>query len=223
MKTYKIHLIRHGLTEGNLEGKYIGHKDIPLCEQGIFELKRMKEDMIYPDINTLFSSPLNRCLKTAEILFPKIKPIIIDDLIEYNFGEFEGLTADELKDKDTFKEWLSGGPDSAPPFGESNAQFGTRIANAFEKIIEGLMKTGVTESAIITHGGVIMGIMSMFAIPELPMPEWLVPNGCGFTVRITPSLWAQIKKMEFAFEIPFVEKLEAESFNSSLNEHDEYE
>ena len=49
MKTYKIHLIRHGLTQGNLDGQYVGHRDIPVCEQGILSLRQMKEEMTYPD------------------------------------------------------------------------------------------------------------------------------------------------------------------------------
>ena len=97
MKTYKIHLIRHGLTQGNLDGQYVGHKDIPVCEQGLLSLRQMKNEMTYPDSPVLFCSPLLRCRQTAKELFPDKEPIIINELIEYNFGEFEGHTADELK------------------------------------------------------------------------------------------------------------------------------
>lgn len=213
MKTYKIHLIRHGLTQGNLDGQYVGHRDIPVCEQGLLSLRQMKNEMTYPDSPVLFCSPLLRCRQTAKELFPDKEPIIINELIEYNFGEFEGQTADELKNNEIFKEWLSGGPDAAPPFGESNAQFGARISGAFEKIVEGMFKTGVTEATVVTHGGVIMGIMSHFALPELPMPEWLSPNGCGYTVRITPSLWTHARKMEVVEEIPYVEVPDEESYD----------
>lgn len=203
MKTYKIHLIRHGLTQGNIDGTYVGHKDIPVCEQGIAGLKQMKQELIYPEIPALFCSPLTRCKQTSSIIYPNMEPIIINDLIEYNFGEFEGRSADELKNNEDFIAWLSGDAAAAPPFGESNGDFGKRIGNAFEKIVEGLMKTGVTEAGIVTHGGVIMGIMSMYALPELPMPEWLVPNGCGYTVMISPTLWTHAKKMEVFAEIPY--------------------
>ena len=39
MKTYQIHLIRHAVTKGNLEGKYIGHTDESVCEEGMAQLK----------------------------------------------------------------------------------------------------------------------------------------------------------------------------------------
>jgi len=204
MKTYRIHLIRHGLTQGNIDGTYVGHKDIPVCEQGIEQLKQMKKEYVYPDVPVVFCSPLTRCRQTAEIIYPDMEPVIINELIEYNFGEFEGKTADELKKDELFSEWLSGGVDAAPPFGESNGEFGKRVGNAIEKIIEGMLKTGTTETSIVTHGGVIMGIMSMFALPELPMPEWLVPNGCGYTVLITPSLWTHARKFEAIAELPYI-------------------
>ena len=204
MKTYKIHLIRHGLTQGNIDGTYVGHKDIPVCEQGIAQLRKMAEDYIYPDVPALFCSPLLRCRQTADILYPNQKPIIINELIEYNFGEFEDKTADELKENEEFIYWIGGSVDAAPPFGETNGEFGQRIQIAFEKIVEGLLKTGVTEASIVTHGGVIMGIMSMFAIPELPMTDWLVPNGCGYTILITPTLWTHARKFEVYGDLPIV-------------------
>ena len=64
------------------------------------------------------------------------------------------------------------------------------------------MKTDVTSAAIVTHGGVIMTILSAFGIPELPMPEWRIPSACGYTVRITPSIWMRGQKVEVIAEIP---------------------
>lgn len=210
MKTYKIHLIRHGLTQNNYDGTYLGQTDVPVCEEGLEQLRQMKAQMTYPEVGAVFSSPLIRCKQTADILYPDQNPIIINEFKEYDFGEWEGKTADDLKDDELFKAWLSGGPDECPPFGESNAAFGKRIAEAFQKVVEGLFKTGVTDAAIITHGGVIMSIMSMFALPEASMAEWLTPNGCGYTIRVTPSLWTKIYKAEAIEEIPYYEPTEEE-------------
>ncbi len=99
MKTYRIHLIRHGVTKDNIEGVYCGITDTPLCEDGKEQLHQMKEEYNYPGGQFLFTSPLIRCKETAEILYPDLKPIVIDGLTEYNFGEFEGKTAEELQKK----------------------------------------------------------------------------------------------------------------------------
>lgn len=220
MKTYKIHLIRHGLTQSNLDGKYAGHSNVSLCEQGVKQLEQMVKDYEYPACDALFCSPLARCLETAGIVYPDKKPIIINELIEYNLGEFEGKTADELKNNELFSVWLSGDADTAPPFGESNRQFGTRVGTSFLKIVDGLIKTGTTSASLVTHGGVIMALMHCFAVPELPMTSWLVPNGCGYTICITPSLWSRVQKFEALCELPIVEENEAELENTLLSKRE---
>ena len=127
----------------------------------------------------------------------------MNDLIEYDFGDFEGCTADELKEFDTFKVWLAGSqPDTPVPFGESQTQFNKRICDCFNKIVEGIIQSGVESTAIITHGGVIMSLMAAFAIPEAPMHEWLTPNGCGYTLRVDPSVWKFGGKLEAINECP---------------------
>ena len=51
MKYYKLHLIRHGLTQGNLDGRYIGSgTDLPLCAEGRAQLEELKAKFQYPDV-----------------------------------------------------------------------------------------------------------------------------------------------------------------------------
>lgn len=202
MKSYYIQLIRNGLTAGNVDGRYIGHIDEPLSDEGVEQIKQMKKDYLYPHVDAVFSSPLKRCTETAKLIYPSSNPIVIDGLIEYNFGEFEGKTAEELQEHPVFPDWLAGKEDIKPPFGESNSEFANRIAKSFIKIVDGLIETGVTHSAIISHGGVIMALLTMFGLPEAPMHEWMTPGGCGYTIRITPSVWSMGKKVEVIAQIP---------------------
>ena len=202
MKSYTIHLIRHAYTKGNLEGRYIGHTDESLCKEGIDQLNTMLKDYNYPKADVIFSSTLKRCIETAKIIYPDKNPIEMRGFDECDFGEFENLTAEELAPHEEFKEWLSGGPDARPLNGESNQEFSTRVCDTFIKTVEGLIKTGTTSCAIFTHGGVIMSILSAFGLPELPMTEWLCPSACGYTVRITPSLWSKTRKAEVINDIP---------------------
>ncbi|MBO4339351.1 MAG: histidine phosphatase family protein [Clostridiales bacterium] len=203
MKTYQIHLIRHAMTAENLEGRYIGHTDVPLCEDGIKQVEQMKEEMEYPSVDAVFTSPLSRCIDTAKLIYPDREPVVINELIEYDFGEFEGKTAEDLKDDEDFAEWLSGtNPRKAAPFGESNASFTYRVCACFEKIVDGIISSGVKSTAVVTHGGVVMALMAAYAIPEAPMHEWLTPNGTGYTLRIDPSIWMRGKKLEAFAECP---------------------
>ena len=61
MVYFKLHLIRHGLTAGNLEGRYIGAgTDLPLCDEGRAQLAALKRDFTYPPVELVFTSPLLR-------------------------------------------------------------------------------------------------------------------------------------------------------------------
>lgn len=207
MKTYSLHIIRHGMTEGNLQGLYIGHTDMPLCREGKEQLRQMKKEYEYPESSFVFSSPLKRCLETADILYPGVNPIVIDGLIEYNFGSFDGKDAAELHEKHPlFDSWLAGEEGVAPPFGETNEDFTKRVCLSFIKIVDAVLKTGTDNAVIVTHGGVMTAILANFGLPEAAAHEWLTPAGCGYTMRITPSLWSAGKKLEVIREIPLAEE-----------------
>ncbi len=205
MKSYYIQLIRNGLTAGNVDGRYIGHIDEPLSAEGIEQISQMKTDYKYPAVEAVFSSPLSRCTQTAKLIYPNCEPIIIDGFIEYNFGEFEGKTAEELQEHPVFPDWLAGKQGVSPPFGETNEEFSQRIAQTMIKVIDGIIQSGITKTAIVTHGGVIMALLAMFGLPEASMHEWLTPGGCGYTIRVTPSLWSQGRKFEVFAQIPEIE------------------
>ncbi len=205
MKSYYIQLIRNGLTAGNVGGRYIGHTDEELSAEGIEQIKQMKEDYKYPNVEAVFSSPLKRCTQTAKLIYPNCEPIVIDGFIEYNFGEFEGKSAEELENHPVFPDWLAGKKGVSPPFGESNEEFSQRIAQTMIKVIDGIIQSGITKTAIVTHGGVIMALLAMFGLPEASMHEWLTPGGCGYTIRVTPSLWSQGRKFEVFAQIPEIE------------------
>lgn len=202
MKTYTIYLFRHGLTKGNINAQYIGHTDYPLTSSGIEQLKKIKAQHHYPEVDAVFSSPLKRAVQSAKIMFDGAEPIIIDDFIEYNFGEFEECTAEDLKKNDDFAAWLHGGIYARPPYGESNAEFAQRVCCAFEKVVSGIIKTGTKTSAIVCHAGVLMTILSCYGLPEAPMAHWQMDPGYGFELRITPALWMQANKAEVCDTAP---------------------
>lgn len=195
MRTYKIHLIRHGLTDGNLKGQYIGRTDLPVTPEGVRELQMLKENLDYPFIERLYCSPLLRCRQTAKILYPDNSINIIDNLIEYDFGDFEGKTAHELEIDPAYLEWTSGQRPS-PPNGEDNTEFAKRIALAINEIVRDMMDKGVHEAAAIMHGGTIMTFLAACALPRRHLAEWTTENGRGYTILIDPSIYGRTGAVE---------------------------
>ena len=153
-------------------------------------------------------------MQTSQIIYPDKEPIILADLAEYDFGDFEGMSADELSKEEAFLEWLKGGSDARPPFGESNGEFSTRICNGFIKIVEGVLKSGTREVAIITHGGIIMSLLSAFGLPEAPLTDWRTPSGCGYALSLNAALWSRLRKIEVIDEIPYTIRDEADDWFS---------
>lgn len=202
MKSYIIHFIRHGAIDETLSGKYIGTTDVPLSDKGKMDLKKLDYEYRYPGTQVVFTSPLKRCTETCRILYPEQNPLSIANLSECNFGEWEGKTAEELKSDPDFEKWLAGDNSVKPPRGESNADFTRRICRMFESIVEGLMKTGTTESVIVTHGGVIMTLLAVYGLPQAKPFEWTMDNGFGYSLRVTPMLWQRDKVCEVFQTIP---------------------
>ena len=132
MKNYRLYLIRHGITSGNLEGKYIGTTDLPLCEEGEDAISSLAALDVYPKVQKVYSSPLKRCLQTADIIYPERLLKRIDGIAELDFGEYEGKTQAELQSDEKYLEWLKGGYDAAPPNGESYGHFTLRNIQGYD-------------------------------------------------------------------------------------------
>lgn len=207
MKAYHIYLLRHGMTEGNEQGRYVGRLDVPLSARGRQELQAMREKGGYPQTDVLFSSPLQRCVESLKILYPDAEPITLPGLAECSFGDYEGKTLEELKDDPRYRAWASGMAEGnasvAPPGGESSADFQKRVCLAFGQIVERLTRSGVTHAVVMAHGGVIMTILGVFGLPRRPFYEWMAGNGTGYEVIVTPQLWMNGRVVEVAAEVPY--------------------
>ena len=201
MRTYKLHLIRHGMTEGNENGQYIGRTDLKITTNGIIELENLRDEGIYPKCDLVFSSPLSRAVDTAKIIYPNKEVQINHNFKEIDFGEFEGKTPDDLKDRKDYADWLAGKLPSAPG-GESAMEFATRLCTGVGETVRYMMNNDVFSAAIVMHGGAIMTLLSVAALPRMKMAEWACGNGRGYTISITPSLYQRSGILEVVAEIP---------------------
>ena len=198
MDTYlNMFLIRHGETEGNKENRYIGRRtDEPLCPEGIKELIQIREDRktIYEDVKLVFVSPLLRCRETADILFPEIGKIVVEELTECDFGEFENKNYKELNGDPLYQAWIDSQGMAPFPGGESREEFRSRSIRGFEEVLKTCISCGVIKetgdentAAIVTHGGTIMNLMEAFAVPPRSFYEWHLKNAGQYSVCLSPE------------------------------------
>lgn len=169
-----IYLIRHGKTEANKRWLYCGSTDLPLCEEGISELRQLMYRI--PDARFL-TSGMKRTEQTLQILFGDIVHEQEPMFREVDFGIFEMHSYAQLKDTPEYQAWLSGNNEyNIPPGGESGQQMKQRVLSAFEK----LQEMG-KDTVLITHGGVIAAIMeSKFPKENKSRYDWQPKNGHGY-------------------------------------------
>ena len=201
MRDYIIHLIRHGETLANTEKKYIGKTDLPITEEAKKELEALREDGIYPAVGAVYSSPLKRCLQTARIIYPGKPLTAVEDLSEYDFGAFEGKTDSDLESSEEYRAWRAGKLDT-PPEGESMSHFKERIYAGLVSVVHDMSANDCFDAAIVTHGGVIMTLLSLCGLPQKNSLEWLSENGKGFTVRVNTGMFSRSGHVEVCGTVP---------------------
>lgn len=173
----RLILIRHGKTQGNLSGRYIGCRtDEALCDEGVLQLKGRS----YPAADAVFCSPMKRCIQTAEILYPGRSIRVVEDLRECDFGDFENLNYEELNGRADYQAWIDSGGEMAFPHGESRAEFAHRCVRAFRETMNQLDQGSY---AFVVHGGTIMAVMEAMACPKGEYYDFQVKNGEGYILN----------------------------------------
>lgn len=175
-------MIRHGAAKSNWEHRYLGTTEEPLCEEGIEELMQYREQGCYPKIDRLFVSPMVRCLQTAEILYPTLTPICIDEWREIDFGAFEGKNHRELQEDVRYQKWIDSGGTLPFPQGENREAFMRRCVLGFEKmlgqIVEWERNREQESVGMVVHGGTIMSLLSRYCGGDYF--DYQTANGRGF-------------------------------------------
>ena len=177
----KVILIRHGQTEGNLKKRYIGTTDEPLCIEGVDQISEYAKNNRYPKVSVVYTSPLKRCIQTAQLIYPEKESILSENLRECDFGELENKNYLELSEHVKYQEWLADNGTSEFPSAEKQEDFKKRCQEAYKLIIQ---KDFNQDIAFIVHGGTIMAILEKYGIPEKSFYDWQVKNGEGYLCEL---------------------------------------
>jgi probable phosphoglycerate mutase len=148
--------VRHGETDWNAEGRLQGHTDRPLNEYGRRQARELAERLAGDGISAVYASDLIRARETAEIVAARLGlEVVLDpDLREKNWGNWEGLTADERAHVE-FE-------------GESTEEHRARILRAVQRIVDAHPGERV---AVVTHGGSLRRIQAAVSGVALPVIE----------------------------------------------------
>jgi broad specificity phosphatase PhoE len=139
-----VYLARHGETEWSRSGRHTGRTDLPLTAKGEDDGRRLAGRLASLTFTHVFSSPLGRAKRTAELA--GFQPKIDTDLLEWNYGRYEGLTSAEIRrDRPDWILFRDGCPE-----GESPTEIGARV----DRLI-GQVRTLSGNVLLFAHGHVL--------------------------------------------------------------------
>ena len=120
--TPTIYLARHGETEWSLSGQHTGLTDIPLTARGERNARQLGQRLAGLKFSHVFTSPLKRASRTCELAGFAKQAVIDPDLVEWNYGDYEGRTSRDIhRERPDWELFRDGCPN-----GESLAQVGAR-------------------------------------------------------------------------------------------------
>lgn len=140
----EIVLIRHGQTEWSANGRHTSHTDLPLTAEGERQAAALAPRLAGRAFAAVYCSPMRRAQQTAKLAGVEITSID-DDLREWEYGAYEGITTEEIRqDHPGWTVWRDGCPG-----GETPGQVGARADRVLDRV-RTLLPTG--DVALIGHG-----------------------------------------------------------------------
>lgn len=170
----RLILVRHGETVGRSSIRYYGRTDVALSDVGRAQMRAVREWLVrelgLTHFAPVWSSPLCRAAEGARIICgPGTEVTEVKEFVEVDFGLFEGLTNDEIRERyqAEYARWNRDrlAPDYAYPGGENRAAFNTRVARGLVRVIHELdaVADGQDAALIVAHRGVIRAITQRLA------------------------------------------------------------
>ncbi|HHW93387.1 MAG TPA: histidine phosphatase family protein [Clostridiaceae bacterium] len=157
-KTQTVYFIRHGLTYQNLCREYQGSKhNYDVLPESAMLIRQREQRGAVPAVESLWVSPLKRARTTAELYFPGKEYELMPELQEREFGQWDGMTHDELLEDPLYQGFLDTFGKVTPPDGESPEAFVARMNIVLDRIEQ--LATISPERfplALVFHGGPIL-------------------------------------------------------------------
>ena len=151
----RVYLMRHGEVANGSEKRYNGHIDVDITDNGVRQMHRLAGLLDGKALSAVYSSDLIRAVKGARIIAGNtgIAPTSLEVLRERSVGAWEGLTADEIRERfpEEYRMWRADLINYRPPGGECLLDVQNRILPAYRRIVNSHPDRSI---ALMLHGGV---------------------------------------------------------------------
>lgn len=139
----ELYLVRHGETAWSKSGQHTSITDLDLTEHGVEEAMSLKSRLNPEDFGLVLTSPRLRARRTAE-LAGFTDPEVDEDLAEWAYGDYEGMTSDQIREQvPGWRIWTHG-----LPGGETK----TQVINRLTRVVQRVRDSGVDKAICFSHG-----------------------------------------------------------------------
>jgi broad specificity phosphatase PhoE len=177
-----VFLVRHGVTEWDQEGRVLGQRDLPLTDVGQAQAEAAAELLAGQAIVDVVSSPLLRCVSTAERIAAKhqLQPARDIRLTDFQVGPWAGMTHDEVARDPLYQRFIANPLSEQIPGGETLHDILERALRAME---QAMRSVPAGESiAIVTHAGIIRVLLTHYLGSPPGNYHLLRVNPCSISV-----------------------------------------
>jgi probable phosphoglycerate mutase len=178
-----VFLIRHGETEWSRSGQHTGGTDLPLTEAGMEQGRLLTDRLRGIQFAMVLTSPLQRAMETCRQADLLQKAEVLDDLREWDYGAFEGLTTPEIRrQQPDWSIWSHGAPEGETP---------EQVAERADRVLE-RARNAEGDVALFSHGHMLRAVGA----------RWLrLPVGAGQHLMLST---ASVSVLGYERETPVI-------------------
>lgn len=185
--TTTVLLIRHGQTESNITGYYMGQSEEDLNESGYAQVRHLSHRLASLHIASVYTSPLKRARTTATLLAQphNLEPRVVDDLTEIHIGDWQGLHMDEIQERwpDIWHQSRMDPSEITMPNGESFHQVTERALRSFQTV---LAAEPDKQAVMVTHDAVIRVIVAhILGVSNSIYRNFVISNASLTQINVT--------------------------------------
>jgi len=184
-----IFLARHGQTDSNITGFYMGWSDEDLNEVGYVQARCLASKLAKLPIASVYTSPLRRACTTAALLAEphKLEPEVLDELIEIRLGDWQGLHTDEIKQRwpELWRQSRVDPSDLTMPNGESLKEVTERAIRVFKRVARA---NRGKQAVVVTHDVIVKVLVAhVLGVSNSIYRRFEISNASLSMIRIANS------------------------------------
>jgi broad specificity phosphatase PhoE len=184
----RLVLVRHGETVGQSSIRYFGSTDVDLSLAGFRQMEQVRTALAGEVFEAVYTSMLQRTIRAARIISPQIPPQIVAGFNEVNFGDWEGLTREEIEARDPvlFRQWRAALSEFTYPGGDAAPAFRARVAAA----LRALLPAAPERVLVVAHRGVIATIVAeLLRLSTAERAAWPIDLASIHVLEATNGTW----------------------------------